>query len=172
MPDRSSILKLINPGDTVVEVGVWKGDFSQELLSQNPGTLHLVDPWKTFKLGNSRWYSIDQEKMDKIYLDVVARFKDEPRIEIHRVSSLEVKFPTPIDLVYVDGDHSYEAVKNDIEHWWPMIKTGGWLTGDDWNWKDKDDPTRQGPKPAVNEFILKHGLKVNLGNNQWWIQKV
>src|SRR6266704_791104 len=35
------------------------------------------------------------------------------------------------DVVWVDGDHSYEGVTADILAWWPKVKPGGWMGGDD-----------------------------------------
>lgn len=31
----------------------------------------------------------------------------------------------PIDLIFIDGDHTYEAVKQDFEEWYPHVKAGG-----------------------------------------------
>lgn len=33
----------------------------------------------------------------------------------------------PISLLVIDADHSYEAVKEDIKHWWPKLKYGGFI---------------------------------------------
>ncbi len=38
-----------------------------------------------------------------------------------------------LDWVHLDAQHDYESVKADIEAWLPKIKTGGWLSGDDYN---------------------------------------
>ena len=38
-----------------------------------------------------------------------------------------------LDFVYVDGEHSYEAVSKDISDWWPKISPGGVLAGHDYN---------------------------------------
>ncbi len=37
-----------------------------------------------------------------------------------------------LDFVYIDGDHSYEGVLADIDAWWPLIRSGGFLCGHDW----------------------------------------
>jgi len=36
-----------------------------------------------------------------------------------------------LDFVYIDGDHNYNAVVEDIEHWQPKIKSGGYIAGHD-----------------------------------------
>ena len=38
-----------------------------------------------------------------------------------------------LDFVLVDADHSYESVKNDLELWYPKVKNGGIICGDDFN---------------------------------------
>lgn len=37
-----------------------------------------------------------------------------------------------IDLIFVDGNNSLEAIKQDIEAWLPIVKTGGLLSGHDY----------------------------------------
>lgn len=36
----------------------------------------------------------------------------------------EKGWDTPIDLIFIDADHSYEAVKIDVESWCPHVKSG------------------------------------------------
>jgi hypothetical protein len=41
--------------------------------------------------------------------------------------------------IHVDGAHDYRAVTNDLELWWPLLSSGGYLVGDDYgvrNWPD------------------------------------
>ena len=49
-----------------------------------------------------------------------------------------------IDMVFIDADHTYEAVKYDIERWLP--KTTKLISGHDYN-----DPGHPGVKQAVDE---------------------
>jgi predicted O-methyltransferase YrrM len=67
------------------------------------------------------------------------------------------------DVVYIDASHEYEYVKNDIISWYPKIKKGGIICGDDYH---KDWP---GVIMAVNE-IFDTKFEV-CGENQWWLIK-
>jgi predicted O-methyltransferase YrrM len=49
-----------------------------------------------------------------------------------------------LDCVFVDGDHSYEAVRKDLPFWWKKVRPGGHLLGDDY-WMEQVGR-------AVNEF--------------------
>mgnify|MGYP004447172199 CR=1 FL=1 len=160
-------LKKIKDAAICAEIGVWKGNFSHKILRRDPKELHLIDPWahQDYK---KRWYSIEQEKMDKIHLGVQERFKNCPNVKIHRKFSTEVKFPKNyFDWVYVDGNHSYEFVLKDLNYYFPLIKKGGYLCGDDYGWRDADCP--KGPKVAVDEFALKNNLKLKISGNQFVI---
>lgn len=104
------------------EVGVWKGDFSQEILDHlNPQKLYLIDPWLYTPSYNESWYggaeAKNQEDMDKIYRDVIEKFKNDSRVKILKMSSIEASkiFPNNyFDFVYIDSCHLYEYVKQDL----------------------------------------------------------
>jgi len=49
-------------------------------------------------------------------------------------------------LVYIDGDHTYEGVKKDLNAWYPKVSKGGIICGDDIGWA--------GVKQAVDEFFI------------------
>jgi len=168
MSRRSSILKLINKGDRVIEVGVWKGDFSREILRKDPSILHLVDPW-IHQDNKGEWYRISQESMDSIYDSVVQKYGSLSNVKIWRVKSENFRPIPSVDLVYIDGDHSYEGVKKDLRVFWPMVKSGGYLTGDDYSWTNKECP--MGPKPAIDEFVKNNNLQLTVRGDQWIIQK-
>jgi predicted O-methyltransferase YrrM len=45
-------------------------------------------------------------------------------------------FSTPIDLLFIDADHSYSAVKADLSAWAPKVRSGGWIVLHDWGWAE------------------------------------
>jgi predicted O-methyltransferase YrrM len=98
--------------------------------------------------------------MDKIYLKVKKLFKNNKQVVIHRQKSEEtVKNFTKnyFDWVFVDGDHSYEYVKKDLELYYPKVKPGGIIAGDDYWWSPFEGfPIRK----AVQEFINKFGAEL------------
>jgi len=38
-----------------------------------------------------------------------------------------------LDWVHLDARHDYVSVKTDIESWLPKVKSGGWISGDDYD---------------------------------------
>lgn len=57
-----------------------------------------------------------------------------------------------VDLIFVDGDHTYDAVKQDCNLWWNKLKSGGIMCWDDYNW--------HGVKRAVDEFCFEKNLNL------------
>lgn len=52
-----------------------------------------------------------------------------------------------IDFLYVDADHSYQSVVTDLAMWWPFVKKGGLIAGDDYG-----NPQYPGVAEAWDEF--------------------
>lgn len=168
-------LKYIKEGDICAEVGVWQGHLTAKILKHKPSKLCLIDPWKSQDV-IGRCYSIKQEKMDKIYENVLNEFGKFSNVEIYREFSTNVSFSKQyFDWVYIDADHSYDAVKKDLEFYYPLMKKGGFLCGDDYGlWSN--NPKKGfgsdgggGPKPAVDEFVKRHNLKIEIVKNQYVI---
>lgn len=56
-----------------------------------------------------------------------------------------------IAILHIDGNHSYDAVKIDIESWGEFVVAGGWIIFDDYIW-----PYGNGPQLVGDEFLLKY----------------
>lgn len=154
-------LELLNEG---VEVGVCEGYYSFVLLSTWQGKkLYSIDPWKVFGAEYQDINNVSQGLHDLRYESVkkkLAPFKE--RSEIIRLTSLEgaqLFADESLDFVYLDAQHSYEAVKADIETWYPKIKKGGLISGHDY-FDVVIDCGDFGVRKAVNEFVKTHQLKI------------
>ncbi len=148
------VSSLIEPGDVGVEIGVHMGVFAYHvLLRRSPLRLYLVDPWQ---YGLQRDVETDptpahQAARDAEYRNVCELFAPYSNVEILRLKSEDAasRFADgSLDYVYIDGEHSYEGVTRDLTHYFPKIKAGGLLIGDDYGWS--------GVGPAVQEFLALH----------------
>jgi hypothetical protein len=158
------------------EIGVLHGSFSDVIMSQWRGRLlHLIDPWveqsedvyrettnkdidwrSAFKeaLGKMVPYSERVKFYKMLSSEAVTRFKDEQ-----------------LDFVFIDGNHSYEAVTLDLELWWPKVKRGGLFSGHDY-----ENIVTNGKhcevKKAVDEFVELKNLELHTTPcSSWWITK-
>lgn len=163
-----------------VEVGVWKGQFSDFLLQEWKGEkLYSVDPWKNFSADEYiDEMNIKQFEFDEIYNDVVQLLsKYGKRSEIIRDVSVNAALQFgnhSLDFVYLDGRHHYEGVKEDIECWFPKVKPNGIICGHDYL-NTVIGETQFGVKQAVDEFAAAKGFKVLVTNRDefpsWFILK-
>lgn len=175
------LLKNIPPTGIGVEVGVFRADFASSILKNWKGTLYLVDIWRKY------WTEEENDALDKA-ISNIKEFDEEDRAIMIRCLSknaIELFDDESLDFVYIDANHSYESVKQDLEMWWPKIKKGGCLSGHDYidiNWyedpnfaenkKDKHIWSDKyvglfGVNPAVDEFCEKHDLYGTLGT-EWF----
>tara|TARA_B110000483_G_C18166930_1_gene531691 strand:- start:808 stop:1425 length:618 start_codon:yes stop_codon:yes gene_type:complete len=150
-----------------VEIGVKKGLFSKVLLDTWDCTqLILVDPWMDQE--NTTYDEKHDHTTD--LADCLSNLKGyEGRYRILRGLSHEVVHNIPdglLDFVYVDGNHGYEAVKRDLRDWYPKLKVGGIMAGDDYTINSEEIIFSYafGVKRAVDEFALlqKKNVSVNL----------
>jgi hypothetical protein len=167
---RAFLLKLLPVGSVGAEIGVYRGRFSEQVLQVvRPRELHLIDPWKheggevyrkALFGGRARG---GQAGMDACLERVRSKFAHDikaGRIVIHRGFSGDVisRFPDGyFDWIYIDGNHLYDFVMQDLELAFRKIRAGGVICGDDY----MDGGWWQGDvKKAVDEFIRVRQLEV------------
>lgn len=154
---RQEVISLISEGDVCAEVGVYKGDFANEMLKKNPSKLHLIDPWKSIGDIPARWHAASQSKMDSIKSSVTSRFSGNPVVEISEkfsVDAVEDFADSYFDFIYIDANHSYEYVKRDLGNWWPKLKSGGFICGNAYqNNEYQVEVLDFGVVPAVDQFV-------------------
>jgi hypothetical protein len=117
---------------TGVEIGVEIGKFSERLCKKNPD-LHLysIDPWKHYSDYRDH---VDQGKLDAFYEETKNRMASYNCTIIRKFSMDAVKdfADRSLDFVYIDGNHNFQNVTNDICEWRKKVRVGGILSGHDY----------------------------------------
>lgn len=158
---RNDLLNILNKNMTICEIGVFKGEFSKTLFNTClPNKLHLIDIFEGDmcsgdKDGNNIVWTNLNEEFSKIKLF----FENENNVFIHKGFSYDIMNTFDdeyFDMVYIDGDHSYEGVKKDLAISLNKVKNGGLICGHDYI-----SSRFEGVVRAVNEFCLENNLKIN-----------
>jgi hypothetical protein len=125
---------------TFLEIGVFRGQILSivEYLATKSGK--SVDRWGVTPLDSSdgHWesnYPHDIAKLHNTFSiphdwNLIKGSSTDPGI-IELVKSLDRD--DYFDILYIDGGHAYDVVKSDVEHYAPLVKSGGYLVIDDCN---------------------------------------
>ncbi len=151
--------------NTVVEIGVFRGKNAAMLREVFPTAhLYLIDPWKPdvryIETGNA--VSKEQKTYDDALCEVQERFKKDGNVTIIQKPSVDAAMEVPdhLDLVFIDANHDYEHVKQNIETWERKVRAGGILSGHNYG-----HPRMTGVSKAVEE---KFGTEFIRGQDQVW----
>jgi hypothetical protein len=122
---------------TGAEVGVEQGAFSSILLAGNARLyLYCVDAWKAYRGYRDH---VRQEKLNRFLETTITVLSDygaeKERWEIIRAYSMDAvrKFSAgQLDFVYVDANHSFDYIMQDLIEWNKRVKVGGMVCGHDY----------------------------------------
>ena len=121
---------------SICEVGVSESQNFRRLLAGEPDIIVGVDIWSNDGIPGHNDAAYRQKVLNKQCDFFKSLMLQNPNIRLYRQLSYEAaeNFPDEyFDLIYIDGDHSYEGVKKDLEAWWPKVKPGKFFTGDDYS---------------------------------------
>lgn len=148
-PFVAELINVFAPNGIGVEIGVNEGQLSYYLLKNtNLKHLYLIDPWITWK----GWAS--QEILEKRYKfcneELPETFPN--RVTTIRKTSADASstLNDTLDFIFIDGNHDYEYVKQDLELWIPKVKSQGLVAGHDWS------HAHQGVPRAVQDYYHDH----------------
>jgi hypothetical protein len=114
------------------EIGTEKGLFMETLCKQNPGLhLHCIDPWIPYDSGQER--HANEQFVSDAYANA-QRLAGIYECDLLRMESMQAlrRFRNDsLDFVYIDGDHRYEPVINDLTEWSKKVRPGGIIAGHD-----------------------------------------
>ena len=135
---RVLIRSIKKPFLRILEIGSWVGNGSTrviiEEIQNKRGVLYCVDHWE----GNA---NVDRHQRLVSEYDIFATFK--ANVSSYKGSDLvkplvmssrdaaKIVGDGSLDLVFIDGDHSYDHTASDIKLWIPKVTPGGILSGHD-----------------------------------------
>lgn len=114
-----------------VEVGTETGHYAKALCAFNPGVkLYCVDAWQAYNGYRDHVFQHKLEKMYETTKERLAKFD----VEIIRDWSMDAvrRFePESLDFVYIDANHTFDWVMQDIIEWSKRVRPGGIVSGHD-----------------------------------------
>jgi len=121
--ERACLARHASGRKRLAEIGVWHGVTTRLLRSvmAADGVLFAIDPYRPGRLGFSTQRVIARTGVGKVRNGQVVWLRT-TGVEAARDPRV---LAGGIDYVFIDGDHSYEGIRNDWESWSPLLKTGG-----------------------------------------------
>jgi hypothetical protein len=165
-PELMSVFKnALGTIHSAVEVGTYQGEFAKVMINKlQPTVFHAVDPLRLFPGMNSNPGSEfeSQDKLDALAVRVANKLADSNAVFIRDISEEASKQfeDDSLDVVYLDGDHSYKGCAADISYWYPKIRKGGILAGHDYCEGNKAKGHVYGVIQAVDELVEAHNLNL------------
>lgn len=143
------LVSKVQDGGTFVECGAWLGKSSSYLcdIAQNRVNIFIVDNWQGSKneLNSTQKLALE-DNVYEIFLENMGNRKYIPIKSDGKEAATKFE-NNSCDVVFIDMEHTYDAVKSDIISWLPKVKNGGFIAGHDYT----DDWI--GVKQAVNELF-------------------
>jgi hypothetical protein len=181
--------------DTFVAVGIFTAIFSERLAREViPDKLYCVDPYIQYLEFEDSLN--DSEKLAQAR--EVAHVRMAPFgnrvsfIEDFSVNAAKHFADNSVDFIYIDGNHAYKFVTQDLEAWYPKLRQGGLMAGDDahdvddslrnangdckivWLRDEQGKPTSEGlygVRKAVQDFCHAHSIQVGWLGYQFIFRK-
>lgn len=153
----------------VVEVGAWKGRSTAYLAveainSGKPITIYVVD---TFQGSGEEEHEGDLElsRLREVFDANLAPAREAlgDRFQVIEAPSQDAakRFARDsVDAVWIDAEHTEEAVHGDIMAWWHAVRKGGYMGGDDLSWS------------GVYAAVARCFPTIEMGNltvDPWWL---
>lgn len=109
--------------ERVVVIGSYRGFapvcFTQALAAHGKGVCYFIDPGKM----DDYWHFEDTFERLNEKFDLDGRLKHIP-MTTQEVMDQRIISPG-VDILYIDGDHSYQGVKYDFDHFFPLLRREG-----------------------------------------------
>lgn len=137
----------------IVEIGTAFGGSACLLTLGSNQIVWSIDPFT----GKPDGYEINADNVRQSVRDILGSAAT--RWELWSITSEQAHKPikqyvSRFGLVFIDGDHNYAFVRQDVDLWLPMIKTGGYLLLHDSANRDLTELQYVGPHRVAAELAM------------------
>lgn len=145
---RDPMFDFLPDAKLVVEIGAQWGWWTHRAAKQLPNaTIYSVDPWSDDPI-SVRHYRGGVTNLYDWCLNVAPWLGKNVFALRGKSEEVAMDFFEPIDLLFLDGDHTREAVLRDLQLWEPRVRAGGVVVGHDWS-----GPWKKHVRPAVRDYL-------------------
>jgi len=156
------------------EIGVHTGLMPKHLLENLPDIqkYYAVDPWDSYMMYSGKRYRKPGNKVANTWRKALILYFENIHMNSHKVLTMRMSSveaanhfdDESLDWIFIDANHEYEYIKENLCIWTSKVKRGGLIAGHDYGNKWK------GIKKAVDEFVPEDRLKIEQFA-VWWCIK-
>lgn len=160
---------------TGLEIGTYKGEFADQILISWPGVLYTVDPYIQMEDEEYRDGCVHKVCLAGVMTEATHRLSAHGlRCVMFRNRSIDAVplfNDESLGFVYIDGNHDFEHVTEDITNWWTKVAPGGLFGGHDFYTRN-DEAQRADVANAVLDFAERIGVRPRVTPcSSWWFIK-
>lgn len=160
-----NLVEMVPNGGTIIELGVWKGRSLcsvADIIKRKNLTVYAVDTFEGTKDEEDVHADAKVADIKKVFEDNVNRYGFE--VELYHMTTSEAakKIKEKFDLIFIDADHTFEGISEDLENWIPKCK--GIIAGHDYEL----DGIRKAVKTAFPNVDYTHSTRDETRSTMWW----
>jgi hypothetical protein len=162
----------LKDGDIAVEIGAWRGAstcFLAERLKElgKSVVFYVVDTWRGSPDEPDQMGAIAESSVslyEQFYGNMERAGVIDSILPLRMDSEMASRIATDssVQFLFLDGDHSAAAVRQDLEAWFPKMRVGSVMSGHDY-WQDQ-------VRLQVDAFFAAKGLPVERNGQCWWVR--
>jgi predicted O-methyltransferase YrrM len=160
----------------VLQIGVFTGDVTEWIVNNTSiDTIDDVDIWEN--IGDDGSQGFNDFNFDNVESFYDKKFSTNIKVKKHKMSSDMFFAMTPVqetyDFIYIDGSHTSVQTLLDSINGFRLLKVGGVLAFDDYEWDLEEDEWLR-PKKGINSFLhlMHERVEVVHQGYQLWIKKI
>lgn len=155
---RNDMILAFEKNLKIAELGVFRGEFSKIIYNIcKPSKLYLVDLYNgIFTSGDKDGKNYQTVNLEDEMYRIQSEFSNDSSVEVIKESTIEFLSKLTdgyLDMVYIDADHSYSGVMDDLELSYKKVKVGGYICGHDYI-------QNTACENAVNQFCSNKNLEI------------